>query len=186
MVAENITKDNHGKYTEDEITLILQVNEFLIKDAAGVIRIRKNTVKNEIGDLENQLHAIANYIRQSNRLFELVGSDNVAVDFLKCLKTSYERLRKYSEVVGCMEICAECIERIAEINQQLEQFDEMAPDTCIAESGLKALLGFSLTGVDDFDVFLSYNHKDGDIARNIYHFLKSNILNPFFDSITLP
>lgn len=68
-------------------------------------------------------------------------------------KTSYERLRKYSEVVGCLEICAECIERIAEINQQLEQINDTNSDNGVAESGLKALLGFSLPGTDDFDVF---------------------------------
>lgn len=109
-------------------------------------------------------------MRQSNKLFEMVGSNSLASDFLKCLKTSYERLRKYSEVVGCLEICAECIERIAEINQQLEQINDTNSDNGVAESGLKALLGFSLPGTDDFDVFLSYKHEDRDIARSVYHF----------------
>lgn len=186
IVSENITNANHGKYSEDEIALILQAKKDLIKDSAGDIRTRKDSTKNIAGETENQLYAIADYIRQSNKLFEVAGSNSLAVDFLKCLKTSYERLRKYSEVVGCLNICAECIERIAEINQQLEQFDEINSDNGITESGLKALLGFSLPGADDFDVFLSYKHEDSDIARNIYHFLKSNILNPFFDSISLP
>lgn len=186
MVAENITKNNHGKYTEDEISLIFQAKEFLINDTIGRHRIRKDTPKDEIHDARNQLYAIADYIRQSNKLFEMVGSNSLASDFLKCLKTSYERLRKYSEVVGCLEICAECIERIAEINQQLEQFVETNFDNSIAESGLKALLGFRLPGADDFDVFLSYKHEDIDIVQSVYHFLKSNILYPFFDSVSLP
>ena len=186
MVAENISKDDPGKYTEDEITLILDVKKYLINNSVKVVKTREDTARNEVGDTDNQLHAIADYMRQSNKLFELAGSNNLAADFLKCLKTSYERLRKYSEIVGCMDVCAESIERIAEINQQLEYFDETNTDTGIAESGLKALLGFSLPGVDDFDVFLSYKHEDSDIARSIYHFLKSNILNPFFDSISLP
>lgn len=186
IVAENITNDYHGKYAEDEIPLILQAKEFLINDDSRDIKTRKNAAKNEIGNTEKQLHAIADYMRQSNKLFEMVGSNSLASDFLKCLKTSYERLRKYSEVVGCLEICAECIERIAEINQQLEQINDTNSDNGVAESGLKALLGFSLPGTDDFDVFLSYKHEDRDIARSVYHFLKSNILNPFFDSISLP
>lgn len=186
MIAENITNDYHGQYAEDEIPVILQAKEFLIAKESRDIKTRKNAAKKEIGDTENQLYAIADYMRQSNKLFEMVGSNSLASDFLKCLKTSYERLRKYSEVVDCLEICAECIERIAEINQQLEQFNDTNSDNGIAESGLKALLGFSLPGVDDFDVFLSYKHEDSDIARSIYHFLKSNIMNPFFDSISLP
>lgn len=189
MVSENITDANHGKYTDDEISLILQAKTFLIEDTAGDVKVHKDITKNEtteVTDDEIQLHAIADYIRQSNKLFEIVGSHSLAADFLKCLKTSYERLRKYSEVVGCLEICAECIERIAEINQQLELYDETSADNGIAESGIKALLGFSLPGTDDFDVFLSYKHEDSDIARSMYHFLKSNLLNPFFDSISLP
>ena len=186
MVAENITEDNHGKYTEDEVQLILQAKKFVLTNTCIYIEKHKEANLNEISDTENQLYAIADYMKQSNKLFELVGNNCLAVDFLKCLKTSYERLRKYSEIVGCLEICAECIERIAEINHQLEQMAEANFDAGIAEYGLKALLGFSLPGAGEFDVFLSYKHEDADIARNIYHFLKSNLLNPFFDSISLP
>lgn len=186
IVSENITNENHGRYAEDEIHLILHAKEFAIERGICITRKRSNAEKNEIGDKEKQLYAIADYIRQSNKLFELAGCDSLASDFLNCLKTSYERLRKYSEVIGCQKICAESIERIAEINQQLEQFDETISDNSLAESGLKALLGFRLPGSDDFDVFLSYSNQDADIARSVYHFLKSNLLNPFFDLISLP
>ncbi len=186
IISENITDNNHGKYAEDEISFILEAKKYLIQDTNKEIRTRKVEAKSEKNDIEKQLHTIADYIKQINKLFEQVNSNQFSASFLKCLKTSYERLRKYSEVVNCMEICAECIERIAEINQLLEQCEEMNSTDDIIESGLKALLGFSLPGKDDFDVFLSYKHEDKDIVRSIYHFLKSNILHPFFDSISLP
>ena len=185
MIAENISEANHGPYSEDEFVVIMNAKQFLFSDVKKTI-VRKNTVKPDVTESEKQLHAIADYMRESNRLFELAGNERLAADFVKCLKTSYERLRKYSEVVGCVEVCAECIERIAEINHQLEMLDDADSGSSLAESGIKALLGFSLPGSDKFDVFLSYKHEDNDIARNVYHYLRSNLLNPFYDSVTLP
>ena len=78
-----------------------------------------------------------------------------------------------------MDICGECIEQIAEINQKLK--NATGKDTCnsIAENGFKALLGVGLVGIDDYDVFLRYKHGDKDIAEQMYHFLKRNLLNTF-------
>ena len=191
MISEGISEKDHGQYPDDEISLILNLKSFLIKDRASSVfqpskPEKKTAPVGEISDLDKQLYAIADYMRESNKLFELAGNSSLAADFLRCLKTSYDRLRKYSEIVGCMEVCAECIEHIAEINQMLEGIDGGSSGSDIVENGFKALLGFSIEGVDDFDVFLSYDHEDGDIASGVYHFLKTNLINPFYDKITLP
>lgn len=75
-------------------------------------------------DINKQLAAIANYINESNKLFEQISDKNVTYGFLVCLRTSYERLKNYSYIVGCKEICGLCIEKIADINRRLELLAE--------------------------------------------------------------
>lgn len=185
IVAENISDTNHGMYPEDEISIILHTKDYLLSENREG-KAHKEIVTRDITDQEQQLFAIAEHMRQCNKLFELLSDKKPPSDYLKCLKTSYERLRKYSEVVGCLEICADCIERIAEINQQMASFCDLAVQDEVVTSGIKAFLGFTLPGKDHFDVFLSYKHEDVDIARSMYHYLRSNILFPFFDAISLP
>lgn len=62
----------------------------------------------------------------------------------------------------------------------------MLNENTISESAFKALLGFKIPDSELFDVFISYKHEDADIAKNIYIYLKQNLLYPFLDSYTLP
>lgn len=190
IAEERITDASPGKYPEEELSYILRAKEYLLSErVSGNTRpassVEKAAVQSDT-KIEKELLEVVELIQQSNKLFELVGGNPFTADFLKCLKTSYERLRKYSEIVNCQNICAQCISRIAEINQSLDQCCETDSDPDVAESGLKALLGFSLPGTDHFDVFLSYKHEDRDIVRSVYHFLKRNLLHPFLDLVTLP
>ena len=184
MQVENISKSNHGVYTDDDVDIILRAKLNSVCDGYEITRKKENGSDMQ-SDSIKQLYEVAEYMKKSYDLFEKVQGEFLP-EFLMCLKTCYERLRKYSEVIGCADIMAQTIERIAEINQQIERVDDAETDNGIVELGMKALLGFTLPGSGNFDVFLSYKHEDFDLAQNIYHYLKSNLLNPFFDKITLP
>lgn len=137
--------------------------------------------------LENNLFEIARCIEKSNSIFEVVGDKNETYQFLKCLKTSYERLKNFCEVIKCGKVMAYCIERISEVDSKLNRLlDNKNEKEELKESSFKALLGFSLATDKDFDVFLSYRHHDEDIATNVYSFLKKNLIKVFMDKMTLP
>lgn len=137
--------------------------------------------------IEEKLFDIAKYIEQSNELFEKVGDKNETYQFLKCLKTSYERLKNFCEVIKCGKVMAYCIERISEVDSKLNRLlDSEKEKEELKESSFKALLGFSLASDKNFDVFLSYRHRDEDIATNVYSFLKKNLVKVFMDKMSLP
>ena len=136
---------------------------------------------------DEKLQAIAGYIREGNRIFEMIGQDEKAAAFLKCLITSYERLKNYCEEIGAREMTSECISRIASLKQQYMRFsDEDSKDHTKAEKGIRALLGFSRPGIGTYDIFLSHKSYDLDIAQDVYRFLKSNMREVFLDKISLP
>ena len=146
----------------------------------------EETEESSISELESQLFEVAEHINKSNEIFSKIASNKaVTYEFLVCLKTSYERLKNYSEIAGCKDVAAYCIDKIAGINAELDRAtSEKAGE--LEENCFKALLGFSLPMNGEYDAFISYKHEDDDIASNVYSFLKQNLLNAFYDKVTLP
>lgn len=185
MIQKNISVENHGGYPEDEIELILDIDQYLLSENSNVrIKTRENFT--EISTDDERLNLIADQMAQTNQLFDLVCKNSSTEELLQCLKTSYERLRKYTEIIGAKAVCAECIERIAEINQKLEEVNYSENKNDRAENAFKALLGFKVSYSTEYDVFISYKHEDADVAKNLYHYLKKSLLHPFLDVYTLP
>ena len=154
-----------------------------------IIPVKRHTEREEESENEKypQLQKIAEYINESNKLFEALDDEDLSFEFMSCLKTSYERLKNYSLIVGCKSIASICIEKIAYINQKLERLEAMkAEDGKIAESSFRALLGFQAKAMGNYDVFISYNHEDADLADNVYKHVKSNLIDAFYDKVTLP
>lgn len=139
-----------------------------------------------LSDEAQKLRSIADFMKQGNKLFESIGADKNAVEFLRCLKTSYERLKNYCEIIGAWQIYTECVDSLALLNQQLETMEEAETEPDTAETGFKALLGLRSAVKGEFDVFLSYKHQDEDIVKQVYRFLKSRMLQVFYDRQTLP
>ena len=134
-----------------------------------------------------ELIKIAEYIKESNKLFEELKDSTITYEFMTCLKTSYERLKNYCIVVGYKSIASECVEKITEINEILEKLEvKESSDDEVEESSFKALLGFNNHHNDAYDVFISYKHEDIDLASNVYKFVKGNLVDAFFDVVSLP
>lgn len=139
-----------------------------------------------LSETEKKLHDIAEFMSKGYTLFETMSNDKTAADFLRCLKTSFERLKNYCDIIEAKAISAQCIGYITRIDQQLGRIEDGEDSQDKVGLGLKALLGLKLPNSGQYDVFLSYKHEDEDIVRKVYHYLKSKLLNPFFDKISLP
>ena len=136
--------------------------------------------------LNKKLKAIAGYINEGNRLFETIGCDEKSAAFIRCLITSYERLKNYCQEIGASDLTVECVKRIASLKERVQQYvDSEQKEHSTAENGIRALLGFSRPGTGNYDVFLSHRGYDTDIARNVYLFLKSRSREVFFDDVSL-
>lgn len=183
---------NPDEYKVKEQVIINGVNKLTIVGWRKVgeetlkTRMVEEEIKAEKNPLSDQLFAIAKYINESNKLFEKLSDEDVTFEFLSCLKTSYERLKNYSELVKCDDVCAYCIEKLAFINQKLDNYSSENSQEGFKEGVFKALLGLKQPEAGSYDVFLSYNHQDEDLAGSIYRFLKSNLLSVFYDKMTLP
>jgi hypothetical protein len=125
-------------------------------------------------------------MQEGNRLFDALQKKGIAGDFLKCLLTSYERLKNYCQVVGATNVAAECVDRIVEIREQLDKQDGNQPKNEKAEDGIKSLLGFTLRGSGNYDVFISFKSEDSDLAENIYRLCQRHMKVPFWSKRTLP
>lgn len=168
--------------SETVLTFVRETERFLYQSEP---QSRQHPTSKTVEQNE-KLEAIAGYIREGNRIFELIGNDEKAVAFIRCLITSYERLRNYCQEIGAANLTAECISRITDLKVKLQQFedDELREHTA-AERGIRALLGFSRPGLGEYDVFLSHRSNDTDIARDVYKFLKSRMKEVFFDEVSL-
>ena len=187
------TSFNKEQYKENELIIINDVNKLSILGWKKVSKEdkKKEDISSSKSEEENKIHKqlleIAKYIDESNKLFESISSEDVTFEFLSCLKTSYERLKNYSEAADCKDIVAHCIEKLAFINQKLEGLSSDKNDEKGFKEGcFKALLGLAQPEVGTYDVFISYNHKDEDLAGSIYRFIKSNFLSAFYDKVSLP
>ncbi len=185
MLSEKITESNPGHYTDDELTLILQARSHLLQISGEILPPKPDPESClPAGEHSRILWEIAEYIQKCNKLLETIQYPSDG--FIGCLKTSYERLKKYSETIGCMDICVECIEKIAELNHNIHTTEETSNSADPLIPSLRALLGLQSANSELYDVFISYKHEDIDLANNVYNFLSSNFLNIFFDKITLP
>ena len=140
-----------------------------------------------VDELENQLFEVAKHINRGNEIFQRIADKEATHEFLVCLKTSYERLKNYCELVGCKKVTNYCIDKLGKINLSLlELKEEEENKEGLKENCFKALLGFTLPSSGRYDVFISYKHEDDDIASNVHAFLKQNLVNAFYDKVTLP
>ena len=135
---------------------------------------------------EEILCSIASFMREGNKLFDLIGADNNASEFIRCLILSYERLKAYCEVIGEKEICAECIDRIHELKARLEKEELSDRISEKANDGIKTLLGLTQPKSGKFDLFICHKSDDADIAEDLYFFMKRNMKEAFFDKESLP
>lgn len=138
-----------------------------------------------------KLHQIAEIMYRANQLFDEASAQVNTEELLKCRKMSYERLQKYCKLLGDGELVEKCIEKISQLNEELQpaaedEEDDIQKDHSKVTDGLRMLLGLKTNQTRNFDVFLSYKHEAMDIVRNVYHFLQGNLLKVFFDKATLP
>lgn len=132
------------------------------------------------------LCGVAEFIEKGNELFHLLHQKGAAGDFLKCLLTSYERLKNYCVIVGATSVAAKCIEKITEIRQTLANTPEQAATDSKAENGIKTLLGITVAQSGSYDVFISFKSEDNDLAKTVYQFLKQHMIEPFWSKVSLP
>ncbi len=140
----------------------------------------------EMSDEMKLLFSAAETMKKGVNVFSEIADYGKAAEYLRCLKTFYERLRNYCEIVDSKVTAAYCIDQIVNIQSRLEKVNTQAKKWDVAEQGLKSLLGLRLQESNDYDVFLSYKHEDDDIARSCYYFLQENHIKTFFDDISLP
>ena len=126
-------------------------------------------------------------MREGNKLFDVLQKKGIAGDFLKCLLTSYERLKNYCEIVGATAVATECVDRIFEIQRELDKNrNNNTFENEKVEKGIKSLLGFTLKDTGYFDVFISFKNEDSDLAEKIYHYCLKNMKEPFWSKKSLP
>ena len=125
-------------------------------------------------------------MQEGNQLFDLLQKRGAAGDFLKCLLTSYERLKAYCQIVGATDVAAQCVDRIVEIRGQLDKpgSDETGGEK--AEKGIKSLLGLTLRESGNYDVFISFKSEDSDLAEKVYQLCQRHMKVPFWSKRTLP
>jgi len=180
------------RYSPEQIRLILEqearckANGDSMAKPAPTAKREKEEKETHLTETETKLHDIAEFMSKGYALFESISQDRTAVDFLRCLKTSFERLKNYCNIIDAKAISAQCISYIAQIDQKLSRMDITEPTEDKAELGLKALLGLKLPHSGQYDVFISYKHEDEDIARSVYRNIQSKMLTAFFDKVTLP
>ena len=185
-----MTAGAESRYSEQESQIIRDTKTYIYtgKEVPLPIRINKEmsgSAKEKDRD-DQLLHSVASFMKEGNKVFDLMSEYQGAEEFLRCLILSYERLKAYCEVVGEKEVCAECIDRIVELKRKLENRGEVKETPEKVEKGIKTLLGLTVPKSGVFDVFISHKREDMDIASDMYHFLKRNMKEAFFDKYSLP
>ena len=187
LYADGATNDKE-RYTEDEWEFIIKASTCIFdrsfKDAPLV---RDREVKPSALSKDDEiLLSIAHFLQEGNKLFDLLQQKNVQGSFLRCLLTSYERLKTYCEIVGAGNIAAECVDRIVEIRNKVDKQDDTEKADGKAEKGIKSLLGFTLKGSGEYDVFISFKDEDSDLGETIYKYCQKHLKEPFWSKRTLP
>ncbi len=123
----------------------------------------------------------------SGALEELSERTDCTPEYLKCLYAAYERLSSFSGVVGADEVAGKCSEALARIKLKLASLgDGGEGGKNELENSLRSLLGFTRKGMGDYDAFVSFKSEDSDMAKNVYSFLKQNLLEAFWSKVSLP
>ncbi len=177
-----------GDTENKDLKFILETASFIFgeESAPSRVEIKPEHKKGFMSDTDKIYHSIASFMREGNNLFNLLSEQNMEGDFLKCLLTSYERLRNYCDVVGADEVSSECIERIAEIKAKLAAKPESTASDGIAEEGIKSLLGINTAHSGKYDVFISFKNEDYDLASTVYKYCRENLVEPFWSKVSLP
>lgn len=181
---------DNGIYSEEDVRFLRETERYIFAEAAPwggrVADVRPD--RKVLSEDEEILQSVANFMQEGNKLFDVLQAKGMAgEDFLKCLLTSYERLKNYCRIVGASEVAAQCIERIAEIRQALAgQSDTASAGNETAENGIRSLLGLTVAGSGDYDVFISFKSEDSDMAEKIYHLCQEHLLVPFWSKLSLP
>ncbi|MBQ3016424.1 MAG: toll/interleukin-1 receptor domain-containing protein [Clostridia bacterium] len=177
------------RFTEEDTDFIRETESFICKNEA-VSAKASHSVKDKLDDVPDEndeiLRSVAKFMQEGNRLFDALEKRGIAGDFLSCLLTSYERLKNYCEVVGAKGVAADCVDRIVEIRRAIERAEGGDAPNEKAENGIKSLLGFTLRGSGNYDVFISFKSEDSDLAERIYNFCQKNLKVPFWSKRTLP
>lgn len=139
-----------------------------------------------VSEEDEILLSVANFMHEGNKLFDLLQKRGVAGDFLKCLLTSYERLKQYCEIVDASNVAAECIDRITEIREQIDRAESSLLNSEKAETGIKSLLGFTLNNTGIYDVFISFKNEDSDLGEKVYNLCQRHLKVPFWSKRSLP
>lgn len=142
VILEAQEKENYSllleeSYTSSEIEVIKNVDNNLISnlvsDGHSVYRlvngvftepvvIPKIAVTSEVSEEDKMLESIAELIRKSLEIFDKFSDKEKALELLRLLKTSYERLKNYCMIVDSKRVAAECITYISEISNRIEQY----------------------------------------------------------------
>lgn len=184
-------------YSADDIAFIEETPKFIyriefkydtIENVSNESRAAKNkqTAEKVLSEDDEILLSIANFMQEGNRLFDVLQKKGLAGDFLKCLVTSYERLKKYCEIIGAKDVVTNCIERIDEIRTIMDKQEKSAMTSEKAEKGIRSLLGFTLPDSGDYDVFISFKSEDADLAEQIYQYCQRHLKEPFWSKKSLP
>ena len=185
---------------EDERKLILGAKDMAIKDLTddghsvcrrenGVLTLpfkKPKFVTGSQSEEDKLLSEISLVLKKAMTLFEKVPDGASGEAFYRYLRTAYERLQNYSQVVGNKDVAVECIERITEITDILDHINAEQPDEGKSTAGLRTLLGLKMKKEGSYDVFISYKHENKEIAGRMYAFCEMLHLSTFVDFKTLP
>lgn len=178
-------------FPEEEIAFIQETEKYIVGAGTGKTgrageKDRFSPAVLSLSEDEEILMSIAKFTQEGNKLFDVLQKRGMAGDFLKCLLTSYERLKNYCEIVGATNVAADCVDRIVEIRDQIaRQVDKPAANEK-AENGIKSLLGFTLRSSGSYDVFISFKSEDADLAEKVYQLCQRHMKVPFWSKRTLP
>ena len=180
---QGINGECGGRYHENEWKFILESPSFA---ANYKVRIPEKWQASSLQkDSDDLFLKVADYMQKGNDVLKSIGEIECAKDFLECLILSYERLKAYCGVVGQSAVAAQCIDRIEELKKLSENANPSKKDDK-ASVGLQTLLGLTVPHSGKFDVFISHKKEDMDIASDIYHYMKKNMKEAFFDKYSLP
>ena len=175
---------------DEESAIIADTTNFICDSAEKQDEVYQPAKSREqasvLSDDDEILLSIAHFMQEGNKLFDVLQKERMEGSFLKCLLTSYERLKAYCQVVGASDVAAQCVDRILEIRNLVEKSGDTASEDGKAEKGIKSLLGFTLHGSGSYDVFISFKNEDSDLAETIYTYCKKHFKEPFWSKRSLP
>ena len=182
------SSDKNG-FSDADFTFITETENYILENKiteSTTPAPQRKKQEETLSETDEILISVAKFMQEGNKLFDVLQKNGIAGDFLNCLLTSYERLKNYCEVVGAKNVAADCVDRIVEIRNAISKADEDVPADEKIENGIKSLLGFTLKGSGEYDVFISFKSEDADLAESVYNLCQRNLKVPFWSKRTLP